>query len=262
MQDGPERYKHSNRGSSVRVIAATALFGIVHSALASHAAKRGAAKLLGTRNRNGLYRVFYIAQSVLTFSALADYIRRKPDRVLYESTKSIATAMRMSQAACLAAAIWAAYEVGLSRISGMASFNAWRAGKEVGPEPEAQGPACSRGGRLQANGPFKISRHPLNFWPVPIFFLNPKMTVNLLAFALTALAYLYVGSAHEEARLRATYGDEYRNYQRSGVPFYFPLVRRLIARLITRRLASRLSAERLQSIHGRTKLGTPILPCR
>ena len=238
MRDGPSRYECGSRVSPLRVMAATALFGVVHSALASHAAKRTATHLFGTRNRNGLYRVLYMAQSVVTFAALAHYIRRQPDRVLYEAPKPVATAMRMSQAACLGAATWAAHEVGLSRITGLASFKAWRNGTNVGPEPEAQGPYFAEDGGLQADGPFRLSRHPLNFWPLPIFFLNPRMTVNLVTFALTATAYLIVGSAHEEARLKATYGDEYRKYQWSGVPFYFPPVCRLIARHISERFAS------------------------
>ena len=228
MRNDPRCSQCGIPGSSLRVVAATALFGVVHSALASHAAKSATMKLFGRRHRNGLYRVFFIAQSVVTFAALTQYIRRQPDRVLYEAPKSVATALRVSQVACLGGAFWAAHKVGLSRITGWASFDAWRTGKDAGSEPEAQGPSCGEDSGLQAEGPFALSRHPLNFWPVPIFFLNPKMTVNLLTFALTATAYLIVGSAHEEARLRAAYGEEYSKYQRSGVPFYFPSVPRLV----------------------------------
>jgi hypothetical protein len=47
----------------MKVMAATAAFGLVHSALASRGAKRAVARAFGERNRNGLYRVFYLAQS-------------------------------------------------------------------------------------------------------------------------------------------------------------------------------------------------------
>src|SRR4051794_10509149 len=59
--------------SMLKTAAATAAFGLVHSALASHAAKRAATHLLGPRARNGLYRPLYIAQSVATTAALAAY---------------------------------------------------------------------------------------------------------------------------------------------------------------------------------------------
>ena len=49
--------------SMLKVAAATAVFGVAHSVLASRTAKRAAAETFGERNRNGLYRVFYIAQS-------------------------------------------------------------------------------------------------------------------------------------------------------------------------------------------------------
>jgi hypothetical protein len=67
----------------IKVAAATAAFGLVHSALASRATKQGVAYLLGQRGRNSFYRPFYLAQSVVTFGALVAYIRRLPDQELY-----------------------------------------------------------------------------------------------------------------------------------------------------------------------------------
>lgn len=71
-------------------------------------------------------------------------------------------------------------------------------------------------------GPFAWSRHPLNFVPVLIFWLSPKMTTNLAAFSLASTAYLVIGSIHEEARLQEVWGERYEEYRRSGVPFYWP----------------------------------------
>jgi hypothetical protein len=68
--------------SMLKVAAATAVFGLVHSALASRKAKRAATQAFGERNRNGLYRVAYIAQSAATLGLLAAYIRRQPSREL------------------------------------------------------------------------------------------------------------------------------------------------------------------------------------
>ena len=90
------------------------------------------------------------------------------------------------------------------------------------PEPEAQGPALDAEGRSHAAGPFAWSRHPLNFAPLPIFWLWPRMTTNLLAFNTAVTIYLVVGSLHEEARLREAFGDDYEAYLSSGVPFYVP----------------------------------------
>jgi hypothetical protein len=215
---------------SIRIMLATAAFAAVHSALAGRGTKRVAARLFGERNRNGLYRVFYIGQSSVTFGILAMYARRQPGRVIYEAHGPLATSMRSAQLLSFAVATSAASEIGLRRITGIENFFEWLGHGPVQSEPEAQGPATIHG-KLQASGPFTFSRHPLNFWPLPILWLNPRMTTNILSFNLAATVYLILGSAHEEARLRKAYGREYINYQRSDVPFYTPRIPGRIRRI-------------------------------
>lgn len=208
----------------LKVAAASALFGVVHSLLATLTAKNTAAQLVGSRHRNGLYRPFFILQSFLTLAALWAYVRRLPDMILWRVRGFPATLLRFGQAAGLAYAIAAAAQVGLTRISGLASLTAWAAGEEEVPiEPPAQGPSMETSGRLATHGPFRWSRHPLNFAPLPVFWLNPVMTVKLFAFNLVSTIYLILGSIHEEHRLRHRYGQLYQDYQASGVPFYVPL---------------------------------------
>lgn len=120
----------------------------------------------------------------------------------------------------------AAAQVGLRRITGLESFLAWLGDGRVPPEPEAQGPALDDEGRCNSAGPFAWSRHPLNFAPLPILWLWPRMTTSLLAFNATATIYLVVGSLHEEARLREAFGLDYHAYLNSGVPFYLPAPQR------------------------------------
>src|SRR5947209_4202623 len=212
--------------SMFKVMAATAVFGVVHSVLASRTAKRAAARRFGERNRNGLYRVFYIGQSLVTFGVLAAYIRRQPSRELSRVEGPLAWLMHATQAGAVVYATSAAGQVGLRRITGLESFLARLGDGPVPPEPEAQGPALDDEGRRHAAGPFAWSRHPLNFAPLPIFWLWPRMTTSLLAFNAAATIYLVVGSLHEEARLEEAFGDRYTAYQRSGVPFYIPASRR------------------------------------
>ncbi len=208
-----------------KVMAATAAFGVVHSVLASRTAKRAAARSFGERNRNGLYRVFYIGQSLMTIGMLAAYIRRQPSRELYRVEGPLALLMHAVQAGALVYATSAAGQVGLRRITGLENFLAWLGDSPVPPKPEAQGPALDEEGLRHDAGPFAWSRHPLNFAPLPIFWLWPRMTTNLLAFNTAATIYLVVGSLHEEARLREAYGDGYDAYRQRGVPFYLPVPR-------------------------------------
>lgn len=208
--------------SMLKVAAATAGFGLVHSALASRTAKRAATRTFGGRNRNGLYRLFYIGQSLVTFGMLAAYIRRQPSRELYRVEGPLALLMHAIQAGAVGYATSAAAQVGLRRITGLESFVAWLGYGPVPAEPEAQGPALDDEGRRHAAGPFAWSRHPLNFAPLPIFWLWPRMTSNLIAFNTAATFYLVVGSLHEEARLREAFRDDYDAYLTSGIPFYVP----------------------------------------
>ena len=212
--------------SMLKVAAATAAFGAVHSLLASRQVKRAAAGTFGERNRNGLYRVLYIGQSLVTFGMLAAYVRRQPSRELYRIEEPLALVMHAIQAGALVYATAAAGQVGLRRITGLESFLAWLGDGSVRPEPEAQGPALDEEGWRHTVGPFAWSRHPLNFAPLPIFWLWPRMTTNLLAFNTAATIYLVVGSVHEEARLRQAFRDDYDAYLNSGVPFYVPAPKR------------------------------------
>jgi hypothetical protein len=225
--------------SMFKIAAATAVFGVVHSALASQMAKRAAARRFGQRNRDGLYRVFYIGQSLVTFGILAAYIRRQPSRELYRADRPLTLGMHAFHAGSLAYATLAAREVGLLRITGLANLRAWLGDGPVPPAPEAQGPALDAQGQRRAAGPFAWSRHPLNFVPLPIFWLWPRMTTSLLAFNTAATIYLVVGSLHEEVRLRQAYGRQYDAYRDSGVPFYVPVPKRS-----SLQLASDLRSER------------------
>lgn len=211
---------------AIRIVAATALFSVVHSAMATRRAKRIAASAVGEPARDGVYRVFYIGQSLVTFAALAAYIRRQPGVDLYRVSGAPAALLRTLQAAGLVYATAAASEVGLLKITGLESFTAWLRGDDVPPTPEAQGPALAHDGRMKAAGPFRLSRHPLNFSPVVLCWFNPRMTSNWAAFNIAAAIYLVLGSAHEEARLRSAYGNAYRAYQEDGPAFFLPVGKR------------------------------------
>ena len=214
---------HPARTAAVRIVAATAAFAVLHSFLASRGAKASAERLAGRRARDGGYRAFFNAQAVVTFGALAAYAWRLPDRPLYEAHGALRVTMRAGQLAGLVWAVQAVRQVGVARMAGATSLAAWlRGAPDVPREPEAQGPAPDAAGRLRATGPFAWSRHPLNFAPLPILWLQPRMTANLLAFNVAATLYLVAGSRHEERRLAAEYGAAYERYRRSGVPFYLP----------------------------------------
>ncbi len=193
-----------------KVFGATILFAVVHSALASRRAKAFASRQLSERSRNALYRPFYLLQSAITVALLIAYLRSLPSRTLYQLQGPAVWPLRLGQFSALLWATGAAYHVGLTEILGLRGLLQWTRGDGfIPPEPEAQGPALGVQGAMRVRGPFRLSRHPLNLAPLPVLWLNPRMTTNLLAFNLLATVYLVLGSRHEEHRLRQAYGNPY-----------------------------------------------------
>ncbi|MGZ8938775.1 MAG: methyltransferase family protein [Limisphaerales bacterium] len=109
---------------------------------------------------------------------------------------------------CFRGFIAAVRQIGFTRVSGINSLLGDTGSAER--EPEAQGPALDS----TITGPFRFSRHPLNFLAIPLIWLAPRMTRNRLAFNCAASLYFVVGSLHEEKRMREAWGilyDEYRS---------------------------------------------------
>ena len=211
----------SKDSAAGRVVWMSVLWAIVHSMLASKQAKDLARRVAGPRYRDGLYRVAYNVQSVALLVWLTRWFLRLPDRELYRARPPWSWLFRAGQAASLGVLLSGVRVIGILEFAGVTPLWKLLTGKDVSPEPEAQGPPIGADGEVVRSGAFRFTRHPGNLGALGFFLLLPRMTANRAA--LTALVALYVvlGSLHEEQRLGAAYGAAYERYRRT-VPFLTP----------------------------------------
>ena len=111
--------------------------------------------------------------------------------------------------------------VGVLDFAGITRLWKLLTGKDVSPEPEAQGPPVGSDNEAVKAGAFRFTRHPGNLGALGFFLFLPRMTVNRAVLTVLVAFYVVLGSLHEEYRLRAAYGAAYERYRRS-VPFLIP----------------------------------------
>src|ERR1043165_9295197 len=113
--------------SVFKVMGATALFAVFHSALAAHQTKQKVARLTGERQRNAFYRPLYLAQSAASLGALYLYVRDIPDKVIYHIRPPVAWLMQTARIASVGYAVYTAHQVGIERMLGLPGLKAWLA---------------------------------------------------------------------------------------------------------------------------------------
>lgn len=74
---------------------------------------------------------------------------------------------------------------------------------------------------LVIRGPYRWVRHPLYITTLLMIWSYPDLTADRLLFSLLFTAWIYAGAVLEERDLVETYGDDYRQYQRT-VPMLIP----------------------------------------
>jgi hypothetical protein len=193
----------------------------MHSVLASKQAKDTVRRLAGPRYRNGLYRIGFVIQSLITVGWTTIWFVRLPDRQLYHLRPPWSLFLRLGQLASLALLLSGVRVIGLFQFLGIPNLRSFLAGETPDPEPEAQGPPLGSDGEVVIAGGFRYTRHPDNLPVLGVFLLWPRMTVNRATLAALMTVYAILGSLHEEYRLHNAYGEAYQRYQRM-VPFFLP----------------------------------------
>ena len=210
------------RSTVLRSLLALALFSILHSVLAALPVKRRASALAGSRRTAGLYRIAYVTQAAVSTALLAGYLWALPDRMLYRVCGWPRTFMLAGQGLAVAGVAAVGLQVGPARFTGLPQVLDLLAGRPIRPVVVAQHPLPA-GGALEWRGPFRLSRHPNNYFPLIVWWLSPAMTVKWATVGLGALVYMVLGSLHEEQRLALAYGSRFRRYQQQVSHLLDPL---------------------------------------
>jgi protein-S-isoprenylcysteine O-methyltransferase Ste14 len=191
--------------SPVLILFTMAVWGGIHSLLASQSAKDLARHWFGDKAERG-YRLWYNLFSVVSFLPVLALVVILPDRVLYSIPFPWLILTLSIQAAALLALLVGLRQTGLSTFLGLRQLLATRA--------ESQSP-------MIVDGLYRWVRHPLYSAGLVFIWLLPVMTLNILALNIGLSAYLVIGALFEERRLVREYGEAYITY-RQQTPMLVP----------------------------------------
>lgn len=197
-------------GSVVSITLFFIIWALVHSVLAARPVKAWARRVFGDRTTARWYRLFYNVFATLTLLPLFPLLAWLPDQTLYVVPAPWRWLMVVGQLLAVGGLVATLMQTDVWHFVGLAQL--------VRDDPTEE-PSS-----LQVDGFYRWVRHPLYTFSLLLIWLTPAMTVNLLTTYSLFTLYFYIGSIHEEHRLRAKFGDAYRQYQQE-VPRLIPRIR-------------------------------------
>ncbi len=193
------------------IILAFALFGFVHSFLASPAFKKKLVEKAGTLI--AFYRILYNLVAFLFFYLMYELLPR-PDNIIYDLPTPWDLIILVPQFLSIAGILWTLkYFSSLEFLGINQVFRYFRGEYRIEDSDERL--------TLRIEGPYKFSRHPLYLFTILFLVFRPVMDIFYLTFFLCIVAYFYAGSVYEEKKLIETFGEKYIKY-RNTVPRIFP----------------------------------------
>ncbi len=184
-------------------------FGLIHSLLASHAAKAAVQRLLGHNIATATYRLLYNVAAFITILPALYLVFRLPDHELYRLPEPLNSVAWGIKVVAVLGLVYAVYQMDAWFFLGL---------RQLGEPSSIDSTSTAQ---LVTIGLYRSVRHPLYTLSLIVLYLTSPMSVNWLAFAVSCNLYFYLGSIFEERKLVREFGEAYRTYQQQ-VPRLLP----------------------------------------
>ncbi len=196
----------------ITLIVLFALYGFVHSVLASEKVKVFFHNNFG--KRIAFYRIGYNIFSVVTLYLIWD-LAPQPSFQIYTLPQPYDYLVLIPQFLALVGVIWCFKYISFREFTGLSQIDRYL--KKQYSENELDEIYT-----LRIEGPYKYSRHPVYFLSIIFLLSRAEMNLFYLTMFISFTVYFYIGSHYEEKKLVSLFGDEYKNY-RNNVPRIFPI---------------------------------------
>lgn len=178
------------------ILLSLALWGVVHSILASHFAK--------DIFRSRFYRLAYNFFAVISFTPILYLLVILEDQPLYQIPTPWSFVLRSGQALSALLLLIAVLQTDTLSFIGL---------RQLFEEEKPGG--------LVTRGLYRVVRHPLYLFSLLFLWLSPSMSVNSLVFNIGVTLYFVIGAYFEERKLLRDFGEAYAEYKRQ-TPFLIP----------------------------------------
>lgn len=194
------------RSSPLIIFLAFALYGVVHSLLASIPAKDLAYTFFG-KAADRTYRLFYNIFSFVTLLPILALPFTLLDVELYTIPEPWSFITKGGQILALVLVAYSVFQTGIFKFIGFSQL--------MGINDEE---------KLNTRGLYRHLRHPLYTFSLVFLWLTPTMTRNLAILYLSFSMYFIIGAVVEERKLVKTFRDEYLEYI-SKTPMFIPFLK-------------------------------------
>jgi protein-S-isoprenylcysteine O-methyltransferase Ste14 len=183
------------------LLLALAIWGVVHSFLASHLAKDLFRLKLGSMD---FYRLAYNIFAAISFLPILYLMETLPNKLVYEIPSP-----------------WNLVMFGGQLLSGLMLLIAFLQTDSLSFVGLRQLFEAEKPGALVVHGLYKIVRHPLYTFSLLFVWLTSSVSQNSLTVYIGATVYILIGVYFEERKLLSEFGAAYANYKKS-TPMLIP----------------------------------------